>query len=116
MADHRENFKNKKIAILIIGISLWSLAIFCRLVQKQIIEHNEYARLAIKGQQGKRDVQAPRGIIYDRRLNELAINVTVSRVIAEPRRITDIPGTAKKLRSEERRVGKECRSRWSPYH
>ena len=24
--------------------------------------------------------------------------------------------TTKKLRSEERRVGKECRSRWSPYH
>ena len=23
---------------------------------------------------------------------------------------------ASKLRSEERRVGKECRSRWSPYH
>ena len=23
---------------------------------------------------------------------------------------------AKKDRSEERRVGKECRSRWSPYH
>ena len=22
----------------------------------------------------------------------------------------------KDLRSEERRVGKECRSRWSPYH
>ena len=22
----------------------------------------------------------------------------------------------KMLRSEERRVGKECRSRWSPYH
>ena len=23
---------------------------------------------------------------------------------------------AEKFRSEERRVGKECRSRWSPYH
>ena len=23
---------------------------------------------------------------------------------------------ADKMRSEERRVGKECRSRWSPYH
>ena len=23
---------------------------------------------------------------------------------------------ARALRSEERRVGKECRSRWSPYH
>ena len=26
------------------------------------------------------------------------------------------PGNKKLLRSEERRVGKECRSRWSPYH
>ena len=25
-------------------------------------------------------------------------------------------GTARAERSEERRVGKECRSRWSPYH
>ena len=24
--------------------------------------------------------------------------------------------TAREMRSEERRVGKECRSRWSPYH
>ena len=24
--------------------------------------------------------------------------------------------TTEELRSEERRVGKECRSRWSPYH
>ena len=27
-----------------------------------------------------------------------------------------IPHTAGWKRSEERRVGKECRSRWSPYH
>src|SRR2546429_3788815 len=26
------------------------------------------------------------------------------------------PGEAEFMRSEERRVGKECRSRWSPYH
>ena len=25
-------------------------------------------------------------------------------------------GSGKRTRSEERRVGKECRSRWSPYH
>src|SRR3712207_9359431 len=33
---------------------------------------------------------------------------------------TDLPGTREESspggRSEERRVGKECRSRWSPYH
>ena len=28
--------------------------------------------------------------------------------------VTD--SAAGRLRSEERRVGKECRSRWSPYH
>src|ERR1051326_313542 len=27
-----------------------------------------------------------------------------------------VVGPGKELRSEERRVGKECRSRWSPYH
>ena len=26
------------------------------------------------------------------------------------------PITSNEIRSEERRVGKECRSRWSPYH
>ena len=28
----------------------------------------------------------------------------------------DLIEKAKEIRSEERRVGKECRSRWSPYH
>src|SRR2546430_14637269 len=28
----------------------------------------------------------------------------------------DMPFVIDKRRSEERRVGKECRSRWSPYH
>ena len=27
-----------------------------------------------------------------------------------------VADAAKEVRSEERRVGKECRSRWSPYH
>ena len=28
----------------------------------------------------------------------------------------EVQGTIRLVRSEERRVGKECRSRWSPYH
>src|SRR5258706_10001827 len=32
----------------------------------------------------------------------------------EPRHV--LAGETIKVRSEERRVGKECRSRWSPYH
>ena len=30
--------------------------------------------------------------------------------------INDSKGSDTHIRSEERRVGKECRSRWSPYH
>ena len=33
-----------------------------------------------------------------------------------PRRSRPLPGASLRRRSEERRVGKECRSRWSPYH
>src|SRR2546429_4578664 len=31
-------------------------------------------------------------------------------------RLEDPEGAPRYMRSEERRVGKECRSRWSPYH
>src|SRR3989449_4409988 len=37
-----------------------------------------------------------------------------TRVIADP--VTAEPVYGRPARSEERRVGKECRSRWSPYH
>ena len=30
--------------------------------------------------------------------------------------VTDLDEASATVRSEERRVGKECRSRWSPYH
>ena len=38
----------------------------------------------------------------------------IGEIMASDREITLNEG--KKTRSEERRVGKECRSRWSPYH
>ena len=39
--------------------------------------------------------------------------------LIEPERYNELVSHSKSrtdLRSEERRVGKECRSRWSPYH
>ena len=36
--------------------------------------------------------------------------------IAVPAGVTVEIAENNKVRSEERRVGKECRSRWSPYH
>ena len=36
--------------------------------------------------------------------------------LAQHRRLPEELRAADEMRSEERRVGKECRSRWSPYH
>ena len=44
----------------------------------------------------------------------------VNRISVNPQtmqqRLLDLLGRRHRVRSEERRVGKECRSRWSPYH
>src|SRR3712207_3024736 len=49
-------------------------------------------------------------IIFDR-VRENAPAVGYNR-----RRFDEMTNTSIRQRSEERRVGKECRSRWSPYH
>src|SRR2546426_11292651 len=54
----------------------------------------------------------PRRARRDRRVNPIEKRFTGTNVV-ERMVIRTGPG---RLRSEERRVGKECRSRWSPYH
>ena len=46
-------------------------------------------------------------VLYTCILSTLSSSTTLRNLILWP---------ASHLRSEERRVGKECRSRWSPYH
>ena len=50
--------------------------------------------------------------VFDLRLEEIKVPVLVIGHAAD----TCIRSPADLMRSEERRVGKECRSRWSPYH
>ena len=47
--------------------------------------------------------------------NDYAV-VQVFESTEEMSALTNFPFSARSNRSEERRVGKECRSRWSPYH
>ena len=78
-------------------ITLWSSLILARLVQLQIFQHREFTQLAQQRQQVTRSVLAPRGVIFDRRMDELATSVSVSTVVAEPRRIQDVSGAARSL-------------------
>ena len=48
----------------------------------------------------------------------VSASATVLGQLAKALRVNPLPSPDGRLRfrSEERRVGKECRSRWSPYH
>ena len=60
---------------------------------------------------------------YDSQLDQMIVRTT-NRLTVVKKLADDIavllqptrPGFSLPARSEEHRVGKECRSRWSPYH
>ena len=56
--------------------------------------------------------------LYNRLLARISQSAIRVSTVKEPHTYMKAVGTneLKRIRSEERRVGKECRSRWSPYH
>ena len=42
--------------------------------------------------------------------------ILIPHIVKKAKHLITVSETEKQNRSEERRVGKECRSRWSPYH
>src|SRR5579863_10306740 len=120
----------------------WTGAIFVRLVWLQVVQHDDLLKLAQQQQQKMVEIPALRGAIFDRTGQPLAKTLPAESICVNPMKIPDAGvaadllsrvldldratlleriGAAKLrnagfLRSEERRVGKECRSRWSPYH
>ena len=44
------------------------------------------------------------------------LNEERAKLTKAKREAAEMENEVRKARSEERRVGKECRSRWSPYH
>jgi cell division protein FtsI (penicillin-binding protein 3) len=89
--------KSRRVVLVILGITFWSFLILIRLVQLQLFEHRSFVQLATQRQQVTRSIHAPRGVIYDSHMAELATSVTVSTAVAEPRRIQDVPKAAHDL-------------------
>ncbi len=78
-----------RIALVIGGIFLWSAVILGRLVQVQVLRHEEYLQQAMSQQHTTDEVPAPRGIIYDSHMEPLARNTTLKTVMAVPGLIED---------------------------
>ena len=73
---------------------------------------------------GSDDIQKPGGKVLKNLIDGhfkgslYVVNPKMDEVqgIKSYRDVKDLPEVDCAIRSEERRVGKECRSRWSPYH
>src|SRR5437867_1482683 len=97
MAESEKRAHPGRIVLVIVSVTLWGALILARLVHLQLLQHNALSLSALRHQQLTRSVIAPRGVIYDSHMDELASSVTVNSVAAEPRRIRDLPGTARRL-------------------
>ena len=74
---------------VILGLILlgWAFIVVARLFGLQILGHDDFLRLARRQQESYRPIGAPRGSIFDRNGNILAISSSSHRVIVNPRRI-----------------------------
>lgn len=97
MSEGPKRANPARVALVMGWVVVWGVLILARLGQLQIFQHDEFAQLALQRQQLTRSVIAPRGVVYDSHMDELATSVTVNTVVAEPHRIRDIPGAAHRL-------------------
>ena len=72
------------------ALLLWAGWICQHLYLIQIKDHYDYTRKARAQQEHRVDVPAPRGTIFDRNGQPMAVSVPTEAVAVDPRRITDL--------------------------
>ncbi len=88
-------------------VVLWGAAIFLRLVSLQVLHHYEYSRMARTHQEVVMNIPAPRGTIFDRNRQPLAMSVPTETVYVNPLKLPNLKvgagllGTALSLDKEE---------------
>src|SRR5436305_3093317 len=83
-ASTARNSTNRRLYLLAGILVLWCCAICLRLVYLQIFRYGSFEQRAQHQQQRTDEVSAPRGIIFDRNGQELAMSINVDSVFAVP--------------------------------
>ncbi|MCS7025996.1 MAG: penicillin-binding transpeptidase domain-containing protein [Bryobacteraceae bacterium] len=68
----------------------WAVVILGKLVHLQIVSHEEFVRLAASQQQRTVEIAAPRGMIFDREGQPLAMSLPVKSVLVNPLLVRDV--------------------------
>ncbi len=79
-----------RLTVIALLLLLWGVRIVWALVSVQIRHHDEYVAQARKQQEEEVSLQAPRGSIYDRNGQALAISVPVESVSVNPMRMSNV--------------------------
>ena len=97
MYNCKNPFDPKRLLAILAFFLFWCFVITGRLIQFQIIQHEELSDYARQIYSEAQPILVRRGIIYDSRMAELATSLTVSTVLADPELIHDVRGAVETL-------------------
>ena len=80
----------RRLIVLVVALALWSAAVVGKLASLQLVHHQEYARKARAHQEIARILPAPRGTIYDRSGQPLAMSLPTQSVTVNPLKLPDL--------------------------
>src|ERR1035437_1198262 len=81
---------DRRLAWLAGIVLIWGAAIFFNIISLQVVHHLEYSKLATERQVVAVDIPAPRGTIFDRTGQPLAMSVPTESVSIDPLRAPDL--------------------------
>jgi cell division protein FtsI (penicillin-binding protein 3) len=79
-----------RLTVVAAALLLWGVLIVLKLVSLQVSQHAKYLAMARRQQEQQIDIPAPRGSIFDRNGQPLAISVPVDSVSVNPLQIVDL--------------------------
>jgi cell division protein FtsI (penicillin-binding protein 3) len=91
-------FKFRIISISCV-LFLCFVSIVGRMFQLQVLKKEQLYKLAAQQQHVQIPLVPKRGVIYDRKQNEMAVSIEVDSVYADPRKIVDVQRTIRNLSS-----------------
>jgi len=81
-------------------VVVWGAVIFYKLISLQVLHHREYVNLARSRQEQQKEIPAPRGAIFDRAGQVLALSTPTITVFVNPQKLPDLGVAAQILAAE----------------
>src|SRR5438105_4505899 len=91
------NTSNKRLIQLFAFLAAWAFVVVARLVQIQIVRHDDYIKRATRQQERTLSLNPVRGSILDARMRILAESVSADSIYADPQAIVDARTTSRAI-------------------